>query len=90
MLLGMDYTPSGTNPTVENFSADPTTVMEMPALGAKPDEAKEDAPKKEVTDSANAAAEALSRYMHRPANITCGIQSPMAPDHRRPSGVPCS
>jgi predicted component of type VI protein secretion system len=67
MLLGLDDGPSGTTPTVEQFSADPTTVMEMPALGAKPGEAKKEDPKKAIgTDSANAAAEALSKYMRRP------------------------
>jgi predicted component of type VI protein secretion system len=65
MLLGMDDGPSGSTPTVEQMSADPTTVMEMPALGAKPDEKKEEA-KKNSTDSASAAAEALSKYMRRP------------------------
>ncbi len=66
MLLGLDDGPSGTTPTVEQFSADPTTVMEMPALGAKPGEAKKEEPKKPAMDSANAAAEALSKYMRRP------------------------
>jgi hypothetical protein len=65
LLLGLDDGPSSTTPTVEQFSADPTTVMEMPALGAKPGEKKEE-PKKPVADSANAAAEALSKYMRRP------------------------
>jgi pSer/pThr/pTyr-binding forkhead associated (FHA) protein len=65
LLLGMDDIPSGTTGTVEQFSADPTTVMEMPALGGKPGEKKEDA-KKPVGDSASAAAEALSKYMRRP------------------------
>ena len=64
LLLGMDDGPAGTTPTVEQFSADPTTVMEMPALGAKPDEKK--AETKTSTDSASAAAEALSKYMRRP------------------------
>lgn len=65
LLLGLDDGPSSTTPTVEQFSADPTTVMEMPALGAKPGEPKKEE-KKAVTDSANAAAEALSKYMRRP------------------------
>jgi predicted component of type VI protein secretion system len=64
LLLGMDDAPGSTTPTVEGFSADPTTVMEMPALGAKPGEKKEE--KKTSTDSASAAAEALSKYMRRP------------------------
>jgi predicted component of type VI protein secretion system len=65
LLLGLDDGPSSTTPTVEQFSADPTTVMEMPALGNKPGEPKKEE-KKAVTDSANAAAEALSKYMRRP------------------------
>jgi predicted component of type VI protein secretion system len=65
LLLGLDDGPSSTTPTVEQFSADPTTVMEMPALGTKPGEPKKEE-KKAVTDSANAAAEALSKYMRRP------------------------
>jgi predicted component of type VI protein secretion system len=65
LLLGMDDVLGGTTPTVEQFSADPTTVMEMPALGAKPGEKKDD-PKKPTGDSASAAAEALSKYMRRP------------------------
>jgi predicted component of type VI protein secretion system len=65
LLLGLDDGPSSTTPTVEQFSADPTTVMEMPALGSKPAEPKKEE-KKVATDSANAAAEALSKYMRRP------------------------
>ena len=65
MLLGLDDG-SGSGPTVESMSADPTTVMEMPALGAKPGEAKKEEPKKNSTDSASAAAEVLSKYMRRP------------------------
>lgn len=65
LLLGLDDGPSSTTPTVEQFSADPTTVMEMPALGAKPGDAKKEE-KKVAQDSANAAAEALSKYMRRP------------------------
>jgi pSer/pThr/pTyr-binding forkhead associated (FHA) protein len=64
LLLGMDDAPPGTTPTVEQFSADPTTVMEMPALGSKPGEKKDE--KKAIGDSATAAAEALSKYMRRP------------------------
>jgi len=66
LLLGMDDGPGSTTPTVEQFSADPTTVMEMPAFGAKPGEKKEDPKKTNSTDSASAAAEALSKYMRRP------------------------
>jgi pSer/pThr/pTyr-binding forkhead associated (FHA) protein len=62
MLLGLD---DGTTPTVEQMSADPTTVMEMPALGSKPGEAKAEE-KKKHGDSASAAAEVLSKYMRRP------------------------
>lgn len=65
MLLGLDDA-AGSGPTVESMSADPTTVMEMPALGAKPGEAKKEEPKKNSTDSASAAAEVLSKYMRRP------------------------
>lgn len=65
MLLGMDDGP-GTAPTLEQMSADPTTVMEVPALGAKPGEAKKEEPKKNSTDSSSAAADALSKYMRRP------------------------
>jgi len=65
LLLGLDDGPSSTSPTVEQFSADPTTVMEMPALGTKPGEPKKEE-KKVALDSANAAAEALSKYMRRP------------------------
>jgi hypothetical protein len=39
--------------------------MEMP-LSAKPGEKKEDPKKANSTDSASAAAEALSKYMRRP------------------------
>lgn len=66
MLLGLDE-PAGSGPTVESMSADPTTVMEMPALGAKPGEGtKKEETKKNSTDSASAAAEVLSKYMRRP------------------------
>lgn len=64
MLLGLDE-PAGSGPTVESMSADPTTVMEMPALGAKPGEPKKEE-KKGHGDSASAAAEVLSKYMRRP------------------------
>lgn len=67
LLLGFDDGSGGT-PTVENFNPDSTTVMEMPALGAKQAEApaakKEE--KKTHGDSSSAAAEALSKYMRRP------------------------
>jgi pSer/pThr/pTyr-binding forkhead associated (FHA) protein len=63
MLLGLD---DGSGPTVEQMSADPTTVMEMPALGAKPGEEKKKEEKKGHGDSASAAAEVLSKYMRRP------------------------
>jgi pSer/pThr/pTyr-binding forkhead associated (FHA) protein len=63
MLLGLD---DGSGPTVEQMSADPTTVMEMPALGAKPGEDKKKDEKKSHADSASAAAEVLSKYMRRP------------------------
>jgi hypothetical protein len=66
LLLGMDDGAIGTASTVEQMSADPTTVMEMPALGSKPDDKKKDDNKKAITDSASAAAEALSKYMRRP------------------------
>jgi pSer/pThr/pTyr-binding forkhead associated (FHA) protein len=65
LLLGLDDL-SGTNPTVEGFSSDPTTVMEMPALGDKPGEPKKEDPKKPTADSSSAAAEILSKYMRRP------------------------
>jgi len=65
MLLGLDE-PAGSGPTVESMSADPTTVMEMPALGAKAGDAKKDEVKKGHGDSASAAAEVLSKYMRRP------------------------
>jgi hypothetical protein len=64
MLLGLDE-PAGSGPTVESMSADPTTVMEMPALGNQPGETKKEE-KKSHTDSASAAAEVLSKYMRRP------------------------
>ena len=64
LLLGLDE-PAGSGPTVESMSADPTTVMEMPALGTKPGEPKKDE-KKAIGDSASAAAEVLSKYMRRP------------------------
>jgi pSer/pThr/pTyr-binding forkhead associated (FHA) protein len=63
MLLGLD---DGSGPTVEQMSADPTTVMEMPALGTKPGEEKKKDDKKSHADSASAAAEVLSKYMRRP------------------------
>lgn len=64
MLLGLD---DGSGPTVEQMSADPTTVMEMPALGTQPGDAKKaDEKKKGHGDSASAAAEVLSKYMRRP------------------------
>jgi pSer/pThr/pTyr-binding forkhead associated (FHA) protein len=63
MLLGLD---DGSGPTVEQMSADPTTVMEMPALGSKPGEEKKKDEKKTHGDSASAAAEVLSKYMRRP------------------------
>ena len=67
LLLGIDdELGSPTSGTVESFAADPTTVMEMPALGAKPGEPKKEEPKKGHGDSASAAAEALSKYMRRP------------------------
>jgi pSer/pThr/pTyr-binding forkhead associated (FHA) protein len=67
LLLGLDDGPSGTTATIEQFSADPTTVMEMPALGApKPGEPKKEEPKKNSSDSSSAAAEVLSKYMRRP------------------------
>jgi len=65
MLLGMDDGPIAA-PTIEQMSADATTVMEVPALGAKPGEAKKEEPKKHSADSSSAAAEALSKYMRRP------------------------
>lgn len=54
--------------TVEAYSGDSTTVMETPALGgaAKPAEPAKDEKKKGHTDSSNAAAELLSKYMRRP------------------------
>jgi len=64
LLLGLEDA-GGTNPTVEGFSSDPTTVMEMPALGDKPGEAKKEE-KKPTADSSSAAAEILSKYMRRP------------------------
>jgi pSer/pThr/pTyr-binding forkhead associated (FHA) protein len=64
LLLGLDE-PAGSGPTVEAMSADPTTVMEQPALGTQPGAKKEEA-KKTNTDSASAAAEVLSKYMRRP------------------------
>jgi len=63
MLLGLD---DGSGPTVEQMSADPTTVMEMPALAGKPGEEKKKEEKKGHGDSASAAAEVLSKYMRRP------------------------
>jgi predicted component of type VI protein secretion system len=64
LLLGLDDA-GGANPTVEGFSSDPTTVMEMPALGDKPGEPKKEE-KKPTADSSSAAAEILSKYMRRP------------------------
>jgi len=69
LMLGMDDAPAGGTPTVGNFNPDSTTVMEMPALGAKPAEdpaAKKDDKKKNSSDSSSAAAELLSKYMRRP------------------------
>ena len=67
MLLGLDDGPSGSTPTVGSLGTDSTTVMEMPALGEKKVEpAKEEKKKSNVTDSSNAAAELLSKYMRRP------------------------
>lgn len=69
LLLGMDDDSDSTSQTIEQMSADATTVMEMPALGAQPatgDAAKKDDKKKTHTDSASAAADALSKYMRRP------------------------
>jgi FHA domain len=65
LLLGLDD-PTGMNPTLEQMSSDPTTVMEMPALGGQAGEAKKPDPKKENADSSSAAAEILSKYMRRP------------------------
>jgi predicted component of type VI protein secretion system len=65
LLLGMEDGPAAPG-TIEQLSADSTTVMEMPALGAdKAGEAKKDQ-KKSHEDSASAAAELLSKYMRRP------------------------
>jgi predicted component of type VI protein secretion system len=64
LLLGLDD--GATSATVEQLSSDPTTVMETPALGAKPGEAKKPDPKKENADSSSAAADILSKYMRRP------------------------
>jgi len=64
LLLGLDDA-GGTNPTVEGFSSDPTTVMEMPALGDKQGQPKKEE-KKPTADSSSAAAEILSKYMRRP------------------------
>ncbi|WP_020473297.1 FHA domain-containing protein [Zavarzinella formosa] len=68
MMLGMDDGPSTATPTIGAFNPDSTTVMEMPALGAKPAEAapKEEKKKANTQDSSNAAAELLSKYMRRP------------------------
>ena len=69
LLLGLDDDSDSTSQTIEQMSADATTVMEMPALGATgatPEAAKKDEKKKTHTDSASAAAEALSKYMRRP------------------------
>lgn len=65
MLLGMDDGPLAA-PTLEQMSVDATTVMEVPALGAKPGEAKKEEPKKHSADISSAAADALSKYMRRP------------------------
>jgi pSer/pThr/pTyr-binding forkhead associated (FHA) protein len=64
LLLGLEDA-SGANPTVEGFSSDPTTVMEMPALGDKQGQPKKEE-KKPTADSSSAAAEILSKYMRRP------------------------
>ena len=67
LLLGLDDGPSGSTPTVGSLGTDSTTVMEMPALGEKKVEpAQEEKKKSNVTDSSNAAAELLSKYMRRP------------------------
>jgi len=63
LLLGLDD-PSA--PTLEQMSSDPTTVMEMPALGGQAGQAKKPEAKKENADSSSAAAEILSKYMRRP------------------------
>src|SRR5262245_23263476 len=56
LLLGLDD-PTGANPTLEQMSSDPTTVMEMPALGGQPGgEAKKPEAKKINADSSSAAA----------------------------------
>ena len=65
LLLGLDD-PAGVNPTLEQMSSDPTTVMEMPALGGQAGQAKKPEAKKENADSSSAAAEILSKYMRRP------------------------
>jgi len=65
LLLGLDD-PAGMNPTLEQMSSDPTTVMEMPALGGQADPTKKPDPKKINADSSSAAAEILSKYMRRP------------------------
>src|SRR5262245_31168692 len=65
LLLGMEEGPAAPG-TIEQLSADSTTVMEMPALGAdKAGETKKDQ-RKTHEDSASAAAELLSKYMRRP------------------------
>ncbi|HJZ91314.1 MAG TPA: FHA domain-containing protein [Gemmataceae bacterium] len=65
LLLGMEDGPAAPG-TIEQLSADATTVMEMPALGAdKTGDPKKDQ-KKVHEDSATAAAELLSKYMRRP------------------------
>jgi pSer/pThr/pTyr-binding forkhead associated (FHA) protein len=68
LLLGLDDDSDSSSLTVEQMSADATTVMEMPALGATgaTADAKKDDKKKTHTDSASAAADALSKYMRRP------------------------
>jgi predicted component of type VI protein secretion system len=66
LLLGLDDPTGSTNPTLEQMSTDPTTVMEMPALGSESGQAKKAEPKKENADSSSAAAEILSKYMRRP------------------------
>jgi len=64
LLLGLDD--GATSATIEQLSSDPTTVMETPALGGKPGDAKKPDPKKENADSSSAAADILSKYMRRP------------------------
>ncbi|MEZ6141648.1 MAG: hypothetical protein R3B84_13835 [Zavarzinella sp.] len=64
MMLLDDESDSSTETTTEQFNAEATTVMEMPALGAKPGEKPDE--KKPIQDSSSAAADALSKYFRRP------------------------